>query len=617
MYRDAIRKFSALSHLINIMQSRFKLIRYFSITSWVAFGCVAAALIHFHASESKLVKSVQNQDAQTIHEMQTLLVNRAEEVARRDLLTAHEDSNVQLARLLSNALWEDPLAPFLAAARAIDFTHCLNLSKHEGTVPAPMPSAQTRACLRQLGARVRALPQFAALDTRLLGAMRGSRVVKIRMHDLQGITLYSTDHPQVGEDQSGHPGWRRAAREGQPASELSFPDRSAALRDLVDNRDVIASHWPVVDPRTNKTIAVFEVHSDITADLNQIQQTSADVRRTAADNQAGLERQMQDNRDQVQRSEQMQLVMLAGLLVLLYAVLHAIVRRAQAMLEKQAQESEANKQRLAQSEKMALLGQMVASVAHQLNTPLAFSKSNVFMAIQALDDMAPGIRSASRALERATTSAGDTAASRPLELDTDSVRSRLDQFPDELRMTQDMLGDVLMGLDQMNEMVDNLRSFTRLDRSRTAVVDLNATLASVIYIAKAVISTKIRVVHKFSRLPRLACHASQLNQAFLNLILNAAHAIDGAGVVTVSTAAGGQRIRITVEDTGNGIHDDVLPRIFDPYFTTKPVGAGTGLGLAIARDIVTEHGGTLTVKTQVGVGTTFQIELPIPAGQAA
>ncbi|WP_332741480.1 sensor histidine kinase [Hydrogenophaga sp.] len=599
------------------MQPRFKLIRYFTITSWFALGCVAAALMHFQENQSKLVESVLNQEAQAMHEMQTLLVNRSEEAARRDLLSTREDNNVQLARLLSSALWEDPLTPFLATARTIDFTHCLNLGKHEGTVRAPMPSAQTRTCLRQQGARVRALPQFAALDTRLLGAMRGSRVVEIRILDLQGITLYSTDHPQVGEDQSGHPGWRRAAREGQPASERSSPDRSAAMPGVVEHRDVIASHWPVVDPRTHQPIAVFEVHSDITADLNQLQQTAADARQTAADNQAGLERQARDNRNLVRRSEQMQLVMLAGLLVLVYAALHTIVRRAQAAIEKQALESEANKQRLAQSEKMASLGQMVASVAHQLNTPLAFSKSNVFMAIRALDDMAPGIRSASQALERATTSAGDTAASRPLELDTDSVLSRLSQFPDELRMTQDMLGDVLMGLDQMNEMVDNLRSFTRLDRSRTAVVDLNTTLASVIYIAKAVISTKIRVVHKFSRLPGLECHVSQLNQAFLNLILNAAQAIDGAGVVTVSTASDGQRIRITVEDTGNGIPDDVLPRIFDPYFTTKPVGTGTGLGLAIARDIVTDHGGTLTVKTQVGVGTTFQIELPIPAGQAA
>ncbi|QHE74829.1 sensor histidine kinase [Hydrogenophaga sp. PBL-H3] len=154
-----------------------------------------------------------------------------------------------------------------------------------------------------------------------------------------------------------------------------------------------------------------------------------------------------------------------------------------------------------------------------------------------------------------------------------------------------------------------------MDHSRTAEVDLNATLASVIYIAKAVISTKIRVVQKCSKLPRLECHVSQLNQVFLNLIMNAAQAIDGAGVITVSTAMAGRHIRITVEDSGKGIPDDVLPRIFDPYFTTKPAATGTGLGLSIARDIVTEHGGTLTVKTQVDIGTTFQIELPIPAGQ--
>ncbi len=156
-----------------------------------------------------------------------------------------------------------------------------------------------------------------------------------------------------------------------------------------------------------------------------------------------------------------------------------------------------------------------------------------------------------------------------------------------------------------------------MDRSRTAEVDLNTTLSSVIYIARAVISTKVQVVQKFSRLPRLECQVSQLNQAFLNLIMNAAQAIDGAGVVTVSTTTHGHHIRITVEDTGSGIPDDVLPRIFEPYFTTKPQGAGTGLGLAIARDIVVEHGGTLSVSTRMGIGTTFQIEFPIPTGPSA
>ncbi|MDP2018727.1 sensor histidine kinase [Hydrogenophaga sp.] len=577
------------------MQARFKLTRHFTITSLVAFGCIAAAWFYFQTRESTLVESVQLQETQTIREMQALLVSRAEDDARRDLLATHESNQAQLARLLSNALWEDTLAPFLAAAQGIDFTRCLDLSKHQGTAPAPGPSAHTQGCLRQQGARVRALPQFAALDTRLLRVMRGSSISTIRLHDLHGTTLYSTNHAQVGEGQSDHVAWQG----------------------VVANRDFIASHVPVIDPRTNKTIAVFEVHTDVTTHLHRIQQTSADFRQTAANNQTRLERQALDNHGRLQRLEQMQLMMLAGLLVLLYAAHHSIARRAQAVIEKQAQESNANKQRLAQSEKMSSLGEMVASVAHQLNTPLAFSKSNVFMAIQALDDMAPGIRGAARVLDRVTTNAGDTAVSQPHELDTDSVRSQLSQFPDELRMTQDMLSDVLMGLDQMNEMVDNLRSFTLLDRARAVEVDLNTTLASVIYIAKAVISNRIRVVQKFSKLPKLDCDASQLNQVFLNLIMNAAQAIDGAGVVTVSTALDGQRIRITIEDTGNGIPDDVLPRIFDPYFTTKPMGKGTGLGLAIAKDIVTEHGGTLTVKTQVGVGTTFQIELPIPAGQPA
>lgn len=577
------------------MQARFKLTRHFATTSLVACGCIAAAWFYFQTRESTLVESVQRQETQTIREMQALLVNRAEGDARRDLLTTHEGNHVQLARLLSNALWDDTLAPFLAAAHGIDFTRCLDLSKHQGTAPAPVPSAHTQGCLRQQGARVRALPQFAALDTRLLRAMRGSSISTIRLHDLQGTTLYSTDHAQVGEGQSSHVAWQGGGA----------------------NRDFIASHVPVIDPRTNKTIAVFEVHTDVTTHLHQIQQTSADFRQTAANNQTRLEQQALDNRGRLQRLEQMQLMMLAGLLVLLYAALHSIARRAQAVIEKQAQESDANKQRLTQSEKMSSLGEMVASVAHQLNTPLAFSKSNVFMAIQTLDDMAPGIRGAARVLDRMTTNAGDAAASQPHELDTDSVRSQLSQFPDELRMTQDMLSDVLMGLDQMNEMVDNLRSFTLLDRARAVEVDLNTTLANVIYIAKAVISNRIRVVQKFSKLPKLDGDASQLNQVFLNLIMNAAQAIDGAGVVTVSTALDGQRIRITIEDTGNGIPDDVLPRIFDPYFTTKPMGKGTGLGLAIAKDIVTEHGGTLTVRTQVGVGTTFQIELPIPAGQPA
>ncbi len=597
------------------MQIRFRLIPYFTMTSLIAFACVASAMVYFQTRESALLESAHSQTSTRFADLQSVLVNQAETALRRDVLTAHQDRNLELARLLSIALWDEALAPFLAATGKLDSSLCRRPSQRKGATNEAPASPQARVCLRQHGPQIQALASYAALDAHLQRALQGSSVAKIRIHDSQGTTLYSTDRAQVGEDGSGLPGWQRAVG-GLPASALQLQEPLDTGQRSTP-RDVIASHVPLTDPRTNKTLAVFEVQSDVTPALHQLQQTSVGIRQTAADQQAGLEQQSLDQRRHAQHSEQMQLMTLAGLLVLLYAVLYSIVRRAQAVIEKQAQESDANKQRLAQSEKMTSLGNMVASVAHQLNTPLAFSKSNVFMAIQALNDMAPGIRSAARVLDRVTTPAGDMAVSGLQDLDIESVRSQLGRCPDELGMTQDMLGDVLTGLNQMNEMVDNLRSFTRMDRSRTAEVDLNTTLSSVIYIARAVISTKVQVVQKFSSLPRLECQVSQLNQVFLNLIMNAAQAIDGAGVVTVSTATHGHRIRITVEDTGSGIPDDVLPRIFEPYFTTKPQGTGTGLGLAIARDIVVEHGGTLSVSTRMGIGTTFQIEFPIPTGPSA
>lgn len=597
------------------MQVRFKLVRYFTTASLVAFCCAAVALAFFQTRESRLVQSVQDEQARAVQDMQTRLVERAEQAAHRDLLNLHENSNLNLTRLLANALWDDALAPFLAAARSIDFKRCTDAKEAQGSRNGQVPAPGVKECLARQGAAVQALPAFTHLDTRVRNAMRGNTVVKIKLHDLQGITLYSTDLAQIGENRSAHPNWITAARQGKASSEVAFQERFDTLQGTLEKRDLITSYLPMIDPRAQNTAGVFEVHADISPNLKLIEQTSAGLRQTADIDQAQLAGQSQDQRARVQGSARLHLVVLGVLLVLLYTVLHGIVRRAQGVIEQQARESDANRQRLAQSEKMTSLGQMVAGVAHQLNTPLAFSKSNVYMAVQALEDLVPGIEDAQRLLQLASTGHDDTV--HPGLPEPQAVRSQLRRFPEDIRMAQDMLGDVLMGLDQMNELVDNLRSFTRLDRSRTASVDLNATLYSVVYIARAVISTKVKVVERFSELPRLNGHVSQLNQVFLNLIMNAAQAIEGPGQVTVSTACDGPHIRITIEDTGCGIPDEVLPRIFDPYFTTKPTGTGTGLGLSIARDIVTAHGGRILVKTRVGSGTSFQIELPVSTNQPA
>jgi signal transduction histidine kinase len=190
--------------------------------------------------------------------------------------------------------------------------------------------------------------------------------------------------------------------------------------------------------------------------------------------------------------------------------------------------------------------------------------------------------------------------------------NRLDDGDVDVGMLQQMLADVLDGINQMTEMVVNLRDFTRLDRATTANADLNKSLRTVAYIAKTVISKDIEVVEEFGELPQVECNPSQLNQVFLNLINNAAHAIDGPGSITVRTEAiGDDEVRIEVQDTGRGIPASVLPHIFELYYTTKAAGEGTGLGLAIARDIVTQHGGEIRVRTEDGIGTTFAVVLPV------
>ena len=176
-----------------------------------------------------------------------------------------------------------------------------------------------------------------------------------------------------------------------------------------------------------------------------------------------------------------------------------------------------------------------------------------------------------------------------------------------------MLGDALQGLEQMRELVENLRDFTRLDRSKVVDADLNAALRTVIYIAKSSIPTRISIIEELGNLPRVSCNPSQLNQVFLNLVTNAAQAIPAEGSIRIRTSNERSEIAIEISDTGTGIPKDVLPRIFETFYTTKPRGVGTGLGLSIARDIVQSHGGSISVDSHEGLGTSFRITLPLSA----
>ncbi len=596
------------------MNNYFRLTRYFTATSLVAFTVVAATLMYFEHRQASFFQNVQASGARMLGGIQNEFVKRADVVARRDLLAVNEQGNVNLTRLFSNALWASDLSPYLAETSTVDFSVCkamLDVVDAQGKASA---TTEKKNCFKGAGAQLQALTTFAPLDARVREAMQGGTIFKIKVYDLSGITVYSTELAQIGEDKSGSVGWK-GAREGKSLSELTFRDQFSALQGMVQNRDLIASYLPVFEPSSQQVVGVFEVYADVTPFLDQIKDTSSEFKLVALNNESRLAHQAASDQQQVQSSSTRQLLIVAGLLALLYLVLLSIVRRAQTVIERQARESDATKQRLAQSEKMTSLGQMVAGVAHQLNTPLAFSKNNVQMSIQALDQLEGGVHRQIRfssykaeALHEGDDHLMDAASET-------QVTQELAGAMLEVREAREMLNDVLMGMGQMNELVDNLRSFTRLDRAQTASVNLNTSLGTVCYIAKTVISTKIRLEQVFAPLPAIECNVSQLNQVFLNLINNAAQAIKDTGAITVSTWADARHVTVSIRDTGSGIPDDVLPHIFEAYFTTKPDGQGTGLGLAIAHTIVQEHGGDIAVTSEVGKGTEFRVRLPI--GKAA
>jgi two-component system NtrC family sensor kinase len=256
----------------------------------------------------------------------------------------------------------------------------------------------------------------------------------------------------------------------------------------------------------------------------------------------------------------------------------------------------------------------VAGVAHQLNTPLAFSRSNISMVQDGIGQFRLPLKVAHAFGQAVRRTEGDAVT-----VNVHGWRPQLETIEDsagDIEMLTQMLGDTLQGIDQMAELVENLRDFTRLDRARTTQFDLNKGLHTVAYIARSAIPNRVSVVEEFGELPLVECNPSQLNQVFLNLINNAAQAIPGDGQVTVRSTLDGDRVRIDVSDNGTGIPEEVRPRIFDTYFTTKPVGEGTGLGLPIVKSIVEEHGGEVKFRTRIGEGTTFSVFLPVALAEA-
>ncbi|NMG44817.1 sensor histidine kinase [Aromatoleum toluvorans] len=588
---------------------QFRLVRYFTLASLGMFGLVALSLIYFERQQGDFFQRTGDEQRTFFNEVQQSFAQQQEQSARRDLLTIHEAGNVNLTRLFANALWDKDFAPFVAQVQMIDARACQEIADVDDDKGKKVAPPEKKACFTDLGKRIMALPDFKAIDAKVFASMKKSTVFKIKVFDLRGVTVYSSEHAQIGEDKSTNAGWRSAAFDGVPKSELTHRGKFSAFEGVVENRDLISSYLPVLDPGSSRIVGVFEVYSDVTPFLKQIQQTSEQIRSTASANQTKLEAAAVENQAAVDATSYRQFATIGLLLALLFAALLAIVRRAEKIIQQQEADRAHTHQQLAQSEKMASLGQMVAGVAHQLNTPLAFSQNNILMVKDALQSMELPMKVAGKLSSILEDVEGDKVTLKVAQL-----KANLDKLQDgnvDVSMLQEMLKDVLGGIDQMSELVVHLRDFTRLDRAATTNADLNKSLHTVAYIAQTVLPKNIELVEEYGELPSVECNPSQLNQVFLNLINNAAQAIDGPGRIRIRSLADDDKVRIEIQDNGSGIPEHVLPNIFDLYYTTKPAGEGTGLGLAIARNIVTEHGGDISVSTRAGVGTTFTVTLPI------
>lgn len=352
-------------------RTTFRLLRYFTVAALVSLLTVSLALYVLEEREVAFFQDVQKAQSAFFKEAQAELAVETEQTARRSLVAAQEAANVNLTQFFANTLWDSHFAPFTALTRTISLDRCRAVATSSN--PPPTGSSDARQdCFAEIGLRIRSLPGFAALDQRATASMRNSNVFKIKVYDLRGLTVYSSDHRNIGEDKINNAGWRSAAA-GRAASELTHRDHFSAFEGIVENRDLISSYIPVRRGGGKEVVGIFEIYADVTPLLEQIKTSSTLLAGLVAGNQGKIERTSQQNLEKVAANADTLLKVVAALFVLLFAALLYIVRRGQNIIDQQilAQEQTAARERLWHREKMSAMSAMAANVSHETGNALS------------------------------------------------------------------------------------------------------------------------------------------------------------------------------------------------------------------------------------------------------
>jgi signal transduction histidine kinase len=531
------------------MKKRFALLRNFSIISLSTFAVATTLLAAFYRQKA-------------IHE----------------LIVTTEENNIAITQIFSNTLWPQ-YSSFLSDTQSLTDDE---LREHP--------------IIRQLDE-----------DTRL--QIEGLPVVKVKVFDLTGRTVFSTDSTQIGDNKSDSSGFLKA-RSGQVISQLDHRETFQALDSTLQDSHLLSSYIPIDGGNSDsQVVGVFELYTDVTPLLDRIQQTKWDI-------------------------------VLGSLVILavLYLILFLFVRRADYLIERQyhkIQDSRSQYRQKAkelevtlldlrnaqammlQSEKMSSLGQMVAGIAHEINNPINFVHGNLKHVNQYASDLLELI-----GLYQKCYPDPDPDIQTQVEaVDLNFIQTDLPRILDSMKLGSSRIRDIILAL----------RTFARLDEADIKSVDVHQSIESTLMILGHRLKanadrSEIDVIKDYGELPLVECYAGLLNQVFMNLLTNALDALDakartqgyqGIGdetaQITITTKTlGSEWVQLIISDNGSGMSSDIRKHIFEPFFTTKAVGQGTGMGLSTSYQIITErHNGRLDCLSVPDQGTEFVIQLPI------
>lgn len=261
------------------------------------------------------------------------------------------------------------------------------------------------------------------------------------------------------------------------------------------------------------------------------------------------------------------------------------------------------KEQLLQSEKLATIGQLAAGVAHEINNPIGYINSNIGALENYLSDIFKLIE-AYRIHEKHISSESAIDSIKEIKRTID-----LDYLVEDIG---NLVKESKEGMARVTEIIQDLKDFSRAHKDEWAYADIHHGIDSTLNIVHNEIKYKAKVIKHYGSLPHVECIPSQLNQVFMNLLVNAVHAIEEHGTITITTSMIDiDNVKIEITDDGEGIQSGILEKIFNPFFSTKPAGKGTGLGLSLSLNIIEKHNGKIDVASQAGVGTTFTIVLPV------